>query len=135
MGTRVLAVALCLQLAIPTIGTVNVGSLALSAKVSTLTTMRADILGALATGAVILRYRRVLCDEGGNGGIRRRGGRRHVCDTREVQGRWHRDWDVHLTFQILGHNEARGFWKDLGTGMGVKTREPHLVMLTSELSL
>jgi hypothetical protein len=52
-----------------------------------------------------------------------------------AQGRWRRDWDVHLTLQVLGHDEARGFWKDLGTGMGIETREPHPVMSTSELSL
>ena len=135
MGIGVLAVALCSQLAISMVGAVDVGSLTLPTKVSTLVTMRADILGALATGAAILRCRRVLRDERGNGGIRRRGGRRHIYGAREVQGRWCRDWDIHLTFQVLGYDEVRGVWKDLGTRMGIKARRPHPVVLTFELSL
>jgi hypothetical protein len=75
---------LCLQLAIPMVGAVDVGSLALPAKGSTLATMRTDIPGALATGVVTLRRMGVLCDKGGNGGIGRRGGRRHICGTGEV---------------------------------------------------
>jgi hypothetical protein len=135
MGTGVLAVALCSQLAIPSIGAIDMGGLALPAKVSALAAMRADILGALAAAAMILRCRGIFCDKRRDRGVRRRGGRGCVCGTREMWGRWYRDWDVHLAFQVLGHDEVRGFWKDLGAGMGVETRKPHLVVSTSKLSL
>jgi hypothetical protein len=94
MGTRVLAVALCSQLAIPTISAVDMGGLTLPAKVSALAAMRADILRALAAAATILRCRGVFCDEGRDRGVfcdegrdrgvRRRGGRGHVCGAREM---------------------------------------------------
>ena len=84
MGMRVLAVTLCLQLAIPMTGAVDMGGLALPAKLSALTAMRADIFRALATAATILRCGGIFCDEGRDRGVRRRGGREHVCGTREM---------------------------------------------------
>ena len=84
MGTRVLAVTLCLQLAIPTTGAVDMGGLALPAKVSALAAMRADIFGALTAAATILRCRGIFCDEGRDRGVRRREGRWRVCGAREM---------------------------------------------------
>jgi hypothetical protein len=84
MGTRVLAVALCSQLAIPTTSTVDMGGLALPAKVSALIAMRADVFGALATAATILRCGGIFCDEGRDRGVRRRGGKGHVYGAREM---------------------------------------------------
>jgi hypothetical protein len=84
MGTRVLAVALCSQLAIPTTGAVDMGGLALPAKVSALAAMRADIFRALAAAATILRCRGIFCDKGRDRGVRRRGGRGRICGTREM---------------------------------------------------
>ena len=103
MGTGVLAVALCLQLAIPTISAVDMGGLTLPAKVSTLAAMRADILRALAAAATILRCRGIFCDEGRDREIRRRGGRGHICGARGI--------DVREVAQGLGHKLGfPGLW-------------------------
>jgi hypothetical protein len=55
MSPRVLAVALCPDLAVPSFHTKHVGRLALPSKVPTLVAVRTLVPGSLATGAVIFR--------------------------------------------------------------------------------
>jgi hypothetical protein len=55
MGMRVLTVAFCPDLAVPSAHTEDVGCLALLTKVPTLATVRALVPGSLARGAAIFR--------------------------------------------------------------------------------
>jgi len=60
MRAGVLAVAFVSQLAVSSVGAMDVGGLALPAKVPTLAIVRACVLGTFATGAVVLRRGGVL---------------------------------------------------------------------------
>ena len=62
MRAGILAVAFVSQLAVSSIGTVDVRSLALPAEVPTFATVGACVLGTLATGAAVLRCGRVLSE-------------------------------------------------------------------------
>ena len=62
MRVGVLAVALVSQLAVSSVGAMDVGGLALPAKVPTFATVGARVLGTFATGAAVLRRGGVLSE-------------------------------------------------------------------------